>query len=63
MSDQRFLYITTWLGTREGGAFETPSVIVCELDATDRIRRFDQYDVDQLEEVKARFAELCPART
>jgi class 3 adenylate cyclase/Pyruvate/2-oxoacid:ferredoxin oxidoreductase delta subunit/tetratricopeptide (TPR) repeat protein len=53
MSDPRFLYITTWVGTHEGGAFETPSVIVCELDATDRIRRFDQYDLDQIEEARA----------
>jgi hypothetical protein len=56
MSDPRFLYLTTWVGTRDGGAFETPSAIVCELDATDRIRRFDQYDLGQLEEAQARLA-------
>jgi len=54
MSDPCFLYVTTWVGTREGGAFETPSVIVCELDAMSRICRFDQYDVDQIEEARAR---------
>jgi hypothetical protein len=55
MSDPRFLYVTTWEGTREGGTFETPSVVVCELDPMGRIRRFDQYDLDQLEEVRTRF--------
>jgi len=54
MSDPRFLYVTTWVGTREGGAFETPSAIVCELDAMGRICRFDQYDLDQIEEARAR---------
>ena len=57
MSGPRFLYFTTWLGTHEGGAFESPSAIVCELDAMGRIRRFDQYDLDQLEAAKA----LCAA--
>ena len=56
MSDPRFLYGTTWVGTREGGAFETPSIIVCELDAMGRICRFDQYDPDQLNEASALFA-------
>lgn len=53
MSDPGFLYVTTWLGTREGGAFETPSVIVCELDGLGRIRRFDQYELDQLDAARA----------
>ena len=56
MSDPRFLYVTTWVGTRDGGRFETPSAMVCELDTTGRVCRFDQYDVDQLEALKATFA-------
>src|SRR5207253_2351643 len=56
MSDPRFLYLTTWVGTREGGGFESPSAIVCELDATGRICRFDQYGLDQLDEARALFA-------
>jgi class 3 adenylate cyclase/tetratricopeptide (TPR) repeat protein len=60
MAATRFLYVTTWVGTHEGGAFETPSVIVSELDAQGRICRFDQYDIDRLEEMRARFGPFLP---
>jgi SnoaL-like domain len=53
MASPGFLYLTTWLGTREGGAFEAPSAIVCEIDDAGRIRRFDQYDLDHLDEARA----------
>jgi len=53
-----YLVVTVWVGTREGGAYEAPSLMVAELDADGRIRRFDQYDVDRLDEAKARYAEL-----
>jgi class 3 adenylate cyclase len=56
MADRRFLYVTTWLGTREGGAFEAPSVIICELDEGGLIRRIDQYDLDHLDEARADLA-------
>jgi len=56
MSGDRFLYVTTWVGTREGGPFESPSAILCELDGAGRIRQFDQYDLDRLDDVRARFA-------
>ena len=49
------IYAPTWVGTRDGGAFEDPSMIVAEVDASHRIRRFDQYGVDQLDEARARF--------
>ncbi|MGH7291038.1 MAG: nuclear transport factor 2 family protein, partial [Myxococcota bacterium] len=52
-SGPRFLYATTWLGTREGGPFESPSAIVCELDAMGRIYRFDQHELDQLDDLRA----------
>jgi hypothetical protein len=52
MSGARFLYVTTWRGTREGGAFESPSAIVCELDEMGRIRVFDQYDLSQMDEAR-----------
>jgi class 3 adenylate cyclase len=58
MSDPGYLYFTSWQGTREGGAFEEPSVIVCELDASGRIRRFDQYGLAQQGEARARLAAL-----
>ncbi len=55
----RFLYVTTWVGTRDGGAFETPSVIVAEVDSEGRIRGFDQYDIDRLDEIRARFGAVA----
>ena len=54
MSGHRFLYVTTWVGTREGGPFESPSAILCELDGVGRICRFDQYDLDRLDELRTR---------
>src|SRR5262249_11886957 len=52
------IYAPSWVGTRDGGAFEDPSMIVAEVDASHRIRRFDQYGVDQLDEARARFAAI-----
>ncbi|HXK25279.1 MAG TPA: nuclear transport factor 2 family protein [Myxococcota bacterium] len=58
MSEPGYLYFTSWHGTREGGAFEEPSWIVCELDAQGRIRAFDQYELEQQAEARARLAEI-----
>ena len=55
ISQRGIFYSPTWIGTREGGAFEEPSLIVAELDGSKRFRRFDQYNLDQLEEARARF--------
>jgi class 3 adenylate cyclase/tetratricopeptide (TPR) repeat protein len=55
MCSRGVIYAPTWVGTRDGGAFEDPSMIVAEVDASHRIRRFDQYGVDQLDEARARF--------
>ena len=57
MSEHRVLYAPTWVGTREGGAFEAPSVIVAKLDERRRFRRFDQYDLRQLDEARTLFFE------
>jgi class 3 adenylate cyclase len=56
------IYAPSWVGTRDGGAFEDPSMIVAEIDASHRIRRFDQYGVDQLDEARARFAAIASGR-
>jgi ketosteroid isomerase-like protein len=56
MAKQKVLYATSWIGTREGGAFEEPSVIVAEVDDRGRFRRFDQFDVRQLDEARAWYA-------
>src|SRR5439155_2163917 len=47
-------------GTREGGAFEAPRVIVSEHDERGAYRRMDFYSLAQLDEARARFAELRP---
>src|SRR4029077_11138363 len=56
MSGLGFLCVTRWLGTHQGGAFEAPSITVSGLDGLGRAQRFDQYDVDQLDEAWARVA-------
>jgi hypothetical protein len=47
-----------WLGTREGGAFESQFLLVSELDASGWIRRLDFYDTHRLEAALARFDEI-----
>jgi class 3 adenylate cyclase/tetratricopeptide (TPR) repeat protein len=56
MSGLGFLCVTRWLGTHQGGAFEAPSITVSGLDGLGRAQRFDQYDVNQLDEAWARVA-------
>jgi hypothetical protein len=53
-----YLVEGVWLGTRDGGAFESVYVAVAELDANGRIRRVDFYDSDKLDVALARFGEL-----
>jgi len=55
MSERAYIAITTWVGSHEGGAFETPSFVVAELDYGGRIRRIDQYDIDGRDEAQTRF--------
>jgi len=55
VSDRAALEVFTWLGTREGGAFEITKVGVIEIDGTGRHRRYDVYDLDQLDEAWKRF--------
>jgi hypothetical protein len=58
MSDRALFWVAAWQGSREGGSFETPWIVVSEHDALGRVRRFDQYDLDQLDAALARLAEL-----
>jgi len=60
MSDRAVIYAPAWVGTRDGGAFEDPSMVVAEFDALHRIRRFDQYGADQVAEARARFDAIGP---
>ncbi|TFH25446.1 MAG: DUF4440 domain-containing protein [Myxococcales bacterium] len=52
------LWKYSWYGTREGGAFEIPCVLVAELNEDGRHRRFDVWDGDALDAAFARFEEL-----
>jgi hypothetical protein len=45
-------------GTREGGDFEAPMILVVELDEAGRERRLDVWDPEQLDTALARFAEI-----
>jgi ketosteroid isomerase-like protein len=62
-SEQGELVVSSWLGTREGGAFELPRVVVIEYDRLRRMSRLDGYDPEQLDAARARFAELRPDPT
>jgi class 3 adenylate cyclase/tetratricopeptide (TPR) repeat protein len=54
MRGRGFLCVTRWLGTHQGSVFEAPSITVSDLDGLGRARRFDQFDVDQLDAAWAR---------
>jgi ketosteroid isomerase-like protein len=54
------LAATTLLGTRDGGPFEDPRVVVAEGDSVGRIRRIDFYTLEQFDAARARFEELRP---
>jgi len=60
-SERGLLAEVVWVGTRDGGAFESPFLWVVELDATGMARRLDFYDPHHLDEALARFEELCAA--
>jgi ketosteroid isomerase-like protein len=62
MSDRGLLWIAAWIGTREGGPFETSWIMVSEHDEGGRVSRFDQYDPGQVDAARARFASLGTQR-
>jgi SnoaL-like domain len=59
--ERGLLAATTVFGTRDGGAFEDPRVVVVEGDDQGRIRRIDFYTLEQFDQAQARFAGLRPA--
>ena len=59
LDDGRVFIIMRSVGSREGGPFEIPYVIVSALGTDGRIQRSDIYDLDQLGQARARFAVLC----
>ncbi|HSQ00277.1 MAG TPA: AAA family ATPase, partial [Candidatus Dormibacteraeota bacterium] len=61
MCARGYLALATWAGTHEGGAFEAPSYIVGVLDDSGRACRFDQYELDQFDAARARYADVRAA--
>jgi len=57
-SPRGVLWQAGWLGSRDGGPFETPFLFVCELDATGRLSRMDVWDVEMIAEARSRFDAL-----
>jgi hypothetical protein len=58
VGDRRVLGIVRWAGSREGGPFEIVFASVGELGADGLIQRAHAYDLDQLDEARARFEAL-----
>ena len=58
LSARGILRQTTLLGTRDGGAFETPFFIVAEVDEQGRVASNDTYDIEDRDGALARLAEL-----
>jgi len=61
-SSRALLLEKVWLGTRDGGAFETPFLGVIEFDGSGRAIRMDVYDPQHLERALVRFAEVRGGR-
>jgi hypothetical protein len=57
-SSRGILSASTWVGTHDGGAFESPFVSVIELDARGRAVRQDFYDPRHAERAFERFDEI-----
>jgi hypothetical protein len=60
LNERGLLWVARWAGTREGGPFDSPWIVVSEHDASGRVLRFDTYDLDQLDAARARFEALLP---
>jgi hypothetical protein len=52
------LCVPVWVGTHDGGTFENASVFVTALDAHQRVRRFDGFDIEQLAEARRMYEAL-----
>jgi hypothetical protein len=58
LGERGLLWRFAWQGTREGGAFEAPMLLVVELDEAGRQRRLDIWDPERLDTALARFAKI-----
>jgi ketosteroid isomerase-like protein len=60
--ERGFLFHYSWQATREGGEFDTPQLLVVELDDQGRQRRLDVWDCEAVDAAFARFAEIGGSR-
>ena len=63
LSDGGSFLLGVMHGTRDGGAFETPLLLVTEVDASGLNLRWNVYDVDDYERARARFDALTAKAT
>jgi class 3 adenylate cyclase/tetratricopeptide (TPR) repeat protein len=57
-SARALFWVAAWQGSRDGGPFEAPWIVVSEHDGHGGVVRFDQYDLDQIEAADVRFESL-----
>jgi class 3 adenylate cyclase/tetratricopeptide (TPR) repeat protein len=58
VAEGSLFFVGGWTGSDESGAFEIRSVVAWRLDADRRIRHVELFTLDQLDEARARYAEL-----
>ena len=58
-----FISSNMWVGTRDGGAFESPFLVVSELDPDGKVVRIDFYDPHHFDRARARFEEIAAEPT
>jgi len=63
VSSRGWLFDSVWVGTRDGGAFESEFLSVVELDDAGKARRVNFYDTHRSDEALARFEELSARHT
>jgi hypothetical protein len=55
LDERRSLSVVCWLGSEAQGAFEIPLIVVSEHHGSGAIRCWHAYDLDQLDEARARY--------
>ncbi len=63
LAERASLFDACWLGTRDGGSFESPFISVARSNARGLIIEMDFFDTHHLDRAKALFEELAAAKT
>lgn len=59
LADRAALFVVSWIGSDAGRAFEIPLVVVFGAEGDGRIQRAHHYNLEQIDDARARFAELA----